>query len=766
MYGIDPRRAKQVAKGYVKQQAKKTVGKLVLNFLKSPPGLIILAILLIILAVVGTTMELMSYGTLTETLNEKDQKEVMNQIVDHVQKLNNEWTYWIDKSSYDTMKNNFTGNTANWEKQVDDINEVRIGSMVDFWGADKDLALLPAYVWAFFKVGQMKGAYDEIEGNDIDLNAWEIAKKTAAGAFNKIADILIPNRRKEKLKDELEKISEWLRPKFVYIPCKYTVEKIEEREYYQSYTVKYTPKISSDSETVNGSAYGTMEETVKKHWIETVKITEVKPIYVMVSAKTIKNLYGYEYEYVQRKIEYSGPNKVKSCKEDKLNQDVEPEEVKESTKEEILSTRVLEESRSGESPQPAEATYYNTEYLEDTAPELVRSEVKQITEMYPVIKKEYRCYPNDWKPLDDILKDKLDEKEPELAREYIIQTAEALIYDSSDPAWMLLGEAYDTTGENSVYVSSEYGKIGIPPAYMLPYFEIVADYFHIPKWFLLAVAFQESSFNPHAVNKSSDAYGMFQFMPFNWNPYARKVASDTKLKDLLGIDVTPDEAPEKARDDYILQIAMGGAIWYDYIKRDSDIDPQNVDWEGDGWKQQIINAIRHYSGHETIEDCLAVYCKPKLFRYADFYKALYSDKPKKIYPLVKEYEITSGFGLRNLDGKLEMHEGIDIGCPTGTVAVSVCNGTVKYAGPAEGFGNLIILQSEDKVYEFYYGHLEKFLVKTGDKVKIGDPIAYTDSTGRSKGPHLHFEVHMNGAPINPLDWLGEVNNSVAGSEKQ
>jgi murein DD-endopeptidase MepM/ murein hydrolase activator NlpD len=101
--------------------------------------------------------------------------------------------------------------------------------------------------------------------------------------------------------------------------------------------------------------------------------------------------------------------------------------------------------------------------------------------------------------------------------------------------------------------------------------------------------------------------------------------------------------------------------------------------------------------------------------------------------------ILSGFGPRS--GR--MHYGTDIKMERGDTIVAAQSGTVVRAGWGTGFGNLIILQHENNI-QTYYAHQTKFLVTTGQWVAKGEPIGLAGSTGRARGPHLHFEMRENG----------------------
>ncbi|MCL2155201.1 MAG: LysM peptidoglycan-binding domain-containing M23 family metallopeptidase [Leptospirales bacterium] len=117
---------------------------------------------------------------------------------------------------------------------------------------------------------------------------------------------------------------------------------------------------------------------------------------------------------------------------------------------------------------------------------------------------------------------------------------------------------------------------------------------------------------------------------------------------------------------------------------------------------------------------------------------------------------TSGFGSRKdpfNSQRMEFHKGIDLGCRIGTNVHSARSGEVIFSGYDEGYGNLIIIEHEFG-YKSYYGHLSKVLVKKGDFVKTGSLIALSGNTGRSTGPHLHFEIRKNDKALNPMSFLG------------
>jgi murein DD-endopeptidase MepM/ murein hydrolase activator NlpD len=116
--------------------------------------------------------------------------------------------------------------------------------------------------------------------------------------------------------------------------------------------------------------------------------------------------------------------------------------------------------------------------------------------------------------------------------------------------------------------------------------------------------------------------------------------------------------------------------------------------------------------------------------------------------------ITSGFGYRDspFTGERVFHSGLDISNKPGTEIIATADGKISYAARKALLGNLInIDHGYGRVTR--YGHLEKILVKPGQRVKRGDIIGLMGNTGQSTGPHLHYEVRINGAPIDPLKYI-------------
>ncbi len=116
--------------------------------------------------------------------------------------------------------------------------------------------------------------------------------------------------------------------------------------------------------------------------------------------------------------------------------------------------------------------------------------------------------------------------------------------------------------------------------------------------------------------------------------------------------------------------------------------------------------------------------------------------------------LTDGFGARQdpFTGEPGTHNAIDISSAIGQPVHAPADGIVVKAEWANGYGNVVYI-SHGFGYSTRYGHLSAFAVRPGDHVKRGDVIGYVGSTGRSTGPHLHYEVRLNNVPVNPLEYI-------------
>lgn len=129
--------------------------------------------------------------------------------------------------------------------------------------------------------------------------------------------------------------------------------------------------------------------------------------------------------------------------------------------------------------------------------------------------------------------------------------------------------------------------------------------------------------------------------------------------------------------------------------------------------------------------------------------------------------ISSGYGARKhpILGYTKVHKGIDFAAPMGTPIFAAGSGTITYYGTKGGYGNFVQIRHTPD-YSTAYGHASRFVrnLRVGSKVKQGDIVAYVGSTGRSTGPHLHYEIIFKGSPVNPAGVKSTSGLRLAGKE--
>ncbi len=133
---------------------------------------------------------------------------------------------------------------------------------------------------------------------------------------------------------------------------------------------------------------------------------------------------------------------------------------------------------------------------------------------------------------------------------------------------------------------------------------------------------------------------------------------------------------------------------------------------------------------------------------------------------VQHLSFTSNFGVRSdpFRGTAAMHAGVDIPGPTGTPIYATADGIVNHAGRLGGYGNMIEV-NHGKGIATRYGHLSKIIVADNSRVKRGQLIGLMGSTGRSTGPHLHYEVRIDGHAVNPIPFLTTADYLLAAQDR-
>jgi len=133
--------------------------------------------------------------------------------------------------------------------------------------------------------------------------------------------------------------------------------------------------------------------------------------------------------------------------------------------------------------------------------------------------------------------------------------------------------------------------------------------------------------------------------------------------------------------------------------------------------------------------------------------------------------VTAGYGYRKspFTGQRELHEGLDIAAPYGSPIMAAADGIVTFAGPLAGYGNTVFVD-HGHGFATFYAHCSSYRVREAQRVRRGEVIAFVGTTGRTTGPHVHYEVHVNGVISNPtkytLDNSGERFTVEAETEKE
>lgn len=129
---------------------------------------------------------------------------------------------------------------------------------------------------------------------------------------------------------------------------------------------------------------------------------------------------------------------------------------------------------------------------------------------------------------------------------------------------------------------------------------------------------------------------------------------------------------------------------------------------------------------------------------------------------IEKMSLSSSYGMRvhPVTGKLARHQGIDIPAPRGTPIYATADGIVGRAQWLGGYGNYVEVEHGNAV-QTRYGHMSSRAVEPGQQVKKGDILGYVGSTGRSTGNHLHYEVRIDGAPVNPMPFVQSDSMTVA-----
>lgn len=195
-------------------------------------------------------------------------------------------------------------------------------------------------------------------------------------------------------------------------------------------------------------------------------------------------------------------------------------------------------------------------------------------------------------------------------------------------------------------------------------------------------------------------------------------------------------------DDDVRELGTGGAVNdysqnYDELMPDTDLNLNSLESNLAGLGREITLQLNSYE---------QIYSK--LSKDVDRLR-----KTPSIPPVNRGY-LTSSFGVRSdpFTRARRMHHGQDFGVLTGTPVYATADGVVKSSKGNTGYGRTIVLD-HDYGIRTIYAHLNRYVVNPGDTVQRGDLIAYSGNTGRSTGPHLHYEVRVKNVPVNPRHYF-------------
>ena len=167
--------------------------------------------------------------------------------------------------------------------------------------------------------------------------------------------------------------------------------------------------------------------------------------------------------------------------------------------------------------------------------------------------------------------------------------------------------------------------------------------------------------------------------------------------------------------------------------------------------KQIVRKMHRALDNLEDESVLSEQDKSELHKLLEEQKTLLASTPS-IWP-TKGW-LSSSFGMRvsPFTGRKEFHKGIDVSTRIKSPIYAPADGIVSYVGRDHGYGKMVWLQHGNGILT-KYAHLNTALVKKGQHVKRGETIALVGNTGRSTGPHLHYEVHLNGVAVNPMRYI-------------
>lgn len=207
---------------------------------------------------------------------------------------------------------------------------------------------------------------------------------------------------------------------------------------------------------------------------------------------------------------------------------------------------------------------------------------------------------------------------------------------------------------------------------------------------------------------------------------------DNRLKVMVNIE---------PGDDNTQFLGIGGS---DLILTDSEYSVEKA-------HQKLVRLMHQSLDNLDAEIEIQTQEKMELYKFLEEKKSMFACTPS-IWPVKGWVSSKFGYRLSPFTNEKEFHEGLDVSARRGTEIVAPADGVVSAIRETYGFGTIITINHGYNL-RTRYAHLSKVLVKKGQSVKRGEKIALVGSTGRSTGPHLHYEVELNGVPVDPLNYI-------------
>lgn len=183
----------------------------------------------------------------------------------------------------------------------------------------------------------------------------------------------------------------------------------------------------------------------------------------------------------------------------------------------------------------------------------------------------------------------------------------------------------------------------------------------------------------------------------------------------------------------------------------SDPTVLNPDYTVEKAHKKLVRLMHHSLDNLNTEISVQIQNKAELYRFLQEQKSMLACTPS-IWPTKGWVSSDFGYRISPFTNEREFHKGFDISARMNTVIIAPADGVVSTVGRSHGYGRMLHI-NHGYGLKTVYAHLAKSLVTKGKYVKRGQKIALLGNSGRTTGPHLHYEVHLNGVPVNPLRYI-------------